>query len=196
MNQPYFGAYRGGFQTLPKGAYEMMTAPTKQNAQTIGMVASGLGGIAQKYMDQNAANKAFEQGSAAQFKGIETISQATGVPVNAELANQYMNMGEMSTPQQQAAFQQSLNQELQRQQMLFGIANQQRQAQQAAQLQGMQQVGSQVDYMIAGRNQPRVSTSNAGVVPAMPQGDVGVSLPLPQYNTGPRVNFPQYQRGF
>jgi hypothetical protein len=131
MNQPYFGAYRGGFQTLPANAYEMMTAPTKQNAQTIGMVTGALGGAIGAGQAAKAGTQAFQQGAATQYQGLESTSQATGVPINPELANQYMNMGEMSTPQQQAAFQQSLNQELQRQQMLYGIANQQRQSQQA-----------------------------------------------------------------
>jgi len=121
MNQGgYFGQYKSGFQTLPKYAYEMMTAPTQQNAKTIGMVASGIGGIAQKYMDQSATNKAFEQGSAAQFKGLESTSQATGVPMNPVLSEQYMNIGNMS-PQQQAVFQNSLGQEAQRIQMIYGI---------------------------------------------------------------------------
>ena len=129
MNQGgYYGAYQGGFQTLPKGAYEMMTAPTQQNAKTIGMVASGIGGIAQKYMDQNATNKAFEQGSAAQFKGLETTSQATGVPMNPELANQFKNMGGMNA-QQQSAFQNSLNQEAQRIQTIDSINQRNRQMQ-------------------------------------------------------------------
>ena len=174
MNQPYFGAYSGGFQTLPANAYEMMTAPTKQNAQTIGMVASGIGGIAQKYMDQNAADKAFEQGSAAQFKGIETMSQATGVPMNPELANQYMNIGQMS-PQQQAAFQNSLGQEAQRIQNLYNISNQQRQFQQSQQAQGVQQAGALIDAALAGRNQNAMAPAMA---PAMPSGQGG----MPAYN--------------
>lgn len=130
MNQGgYFGQYQGGFQTLPKYAYEMMTAPTQQNAKTIGMVAGGIGGIAQKYMDQKAGDKAFEQGSAAQFKGLETTSEATGVPMNPELANQFKNMGGMNA-QQQAAFQQSLAMEAQRMQNLYNIGLQQKQVQQ------------------------------------------------------------------
>jgi len=121
MNQGgYFGQYKSGFQTLPKYAYEMMTAPTQQNAQTIGMVASGIGGIAQQYMGQKAADKAFQQGSAAQYSGLESMSQATGVPMNPELADQFKNMGGMN-PQQQAVFQNSLGQEAQRIQMLHGI---------------------------------------------------------------------------
>lgn len=157
---------------MPDNAYQMMTAPTQKNAETIGMVASGLGGIAQKYMDQSAANKAFEQGSAAQFKGIETVSQATGVPMNPELADQFKNMGGMNA-QQQAAFQNSLNQEAQRMQMLYGINQAQARAAQAQQGQGMQQFGSQIDYMIAGRNQPR-----GAVQPTMPTGAGGVDASL------------------
>lgn len=171
MNQGgYFGAYQGGFQTLPKGAYEMMTAPTKQNAQTIGMVASGIGGIAQKYMDQNAADKAFEQGSAAQFKGIETMSQATGVPMNPELANQYMNIGQMS-PQQQAAFQNSLGQEAQRIQSLYNIGNQQRQMQQGVYSQDTLSRGLSAPFYGGG-------APSAGAAPAMPVGQGG----MPAYN--------------
>ena len=192
MNQPYFGAYQSGFQTLPKNAYEMMTAPTKQNAETIGKVASGIGGIAQNYMTGLANDKAFEQGAAAQYKGLESISQATGVPVNAELANQYLNIGQMS-PQQQAAFQNSLGQEAQRIQSLYNIGNQQRQA-------SLQQMGRGVSAGLSTVPPPDpsryIGVHSAGVVPAMPQAATGVSLPLPQYDTGPRVNFPQYQRGF
>jgi hypothetical protein len=175
MNQGgYFGAYQSGFQTLPKGAYEMMTAPTKQNAETITKAASSIGSMVQKYADQQAADQAFQQGSAAQFENLKSISQATGVPMNPELANQYMNIGQMS-PQQQAVFNQSMAQEAQRYQTLYGINQRQAQAQQA---QGMQQVGSQVDYMIAGRNQPRVSTSNAGI-PALPTVQGGMpSVPV------------------
>ena len=174
MNQPYFGAYRGGFQTLPKGAYEMMTAPTKQNAETIGKVASGIGGIAQNYMTGLASNKAFEQGAAAQYSGLESLSKATGVPVNAELANQYMNMGQMS-PQQQAAFQNSLGQEAQRIQNLYNISNQQRQFQQSQQAQGVQQAGALIDAALAGRNQNAMAPAMA---PAMPSGQGG----MPAYN--------------
>jgi len=138
MNQGgYFGAYRGGFQTLPDNAYAMMTAPTKQNAETIGKVASGIGGIAQNYMTGQANTKAFEQGAAAQYKGLESLSQATGVPMNAELSNQYLNIGNMS-PQQQAVFNQSLGQEAQRMQMLYGINQAQARA---AQAQGQMQQG-------------------------------------------------------
>ena len=72
--------------------------------------------------------------------------------MNAELANQYMNMGQMS-PEQQAVFNQSLGEEAKRMQMLYGINQAQARAAQAQQGQGMQQFGSQIDYMIAGRNQ-------------------------------------------
>lgn len=138
MNQGgYYGAYRQGFKTLPDNAYAMMTAPTQQNAKTIGMVASGIGGIAQQYMGQKAADQAFQQGSAAQYSGLESMSQATGVPMNAELANQYANIGGMS-PQQQAVFNQSLGQEAQRMQMLYGINQAQARA---AQAQGQMQRG-------------------------------------------------------
>jgi hypothetical protein len=131
MNQGgYFGAYRGGFQTLPANAYEMMTAPTKQNAETIGKFASGIGGVIQNYMAEKAADEAFQQGSDVQYQDLMSRSQATGVPMNPELAEQYKNIGQMS-PQQQAVFNQSMAQEAQRIQSLYGIANQQRQAQQA-----------------------------------------------------------------
>ena len=153
MNQGgYFGAYQSGFQTLPKGAYEMMTAPTRINAETIQKAASGINNMVQKYADQKAGSEASKQGAAAQYKGLESLSKATGVPVNAELANQYMNMGNMS-PQQQAVFQTSLGEEAKRMQMLYGINQEQARAAQAAQGQGMRQFGSQIDHMIAGRNQ-------------------------------------------
>jgi len=190
MNQGgYFGAYRGGFQTLPANAYQMMTAPTQQLASTITNLAGTAAGAYKGFQAEKAGTEAFKQGAATQYQGLESTSQATGVPINPELANQYMNMGEMSTPQQQAAFQQSLNQELQRQQMLYGIANQQRQAQQGLYNQDVISRGLSAPFYSGG-------VGGAGVVPAMPQTDMGVSLPLPQYNTGPRVNFPQYQRGF
>lgn len=193
MNQGgYFGAYQSGFQTLPKGAYEMMTAPNRMNAETIQKAASGISNMVQKYADQQAGSEAFEQGAAAQYKGLESISKATGVPVNAELANQYLNIGQMS-PQQQAAFQNSLGQEAQRIQSLYNIGNQQRQA-------SLQQMGRGVSAGLSTVPPPDpsryIGVPSAGVVPAMPQAATGVSLPLPQYDTGPRVNFPQYQRGF
>jgi hypothetical protein len=188
MNQPYFGAYRGGFQTLPSNAYQMMTAPTKQNAETIGKVASGIGSVIKYYMDDKANDTAFQQGSDVQYQDLMSRSQATGVPMNPELAEQYKNIGQMS-PQQQAVFNQSMAQEAQRIQSLYGIANQQRQAQQGLYNQDVISRGLSAPFYSGG-------VGGAGVVPAMPQTDMGVSLPLPQYNTGPRVNFPQYQQGF
>lgn len=180
MNQPYFGAYRGGFQTLPSNAYQMMTAPTQQLASTITDLAGTAAGAIKDYRLGKANDKAFKQGAATQYKGLESTSQATGVPINPELANQYMNMGEMSTPQQQAAFQQSLNQELQRQQMLYGIANQQRQAQQA---QGMQQM------------QRGVSAGLSTVPPInpqlyMPTGQSGMPAFNPLFDVYPQTNTP------
>ena len=170
MNQPYFGAYRGGFQTLPSNAYEMMTAPTNQNAQTIGMVTGALGGAISANQAAKAGTAAFEQGSAAQFKGIETISQATGVPMNPELANQYMNIGQMS-PQQQAAFQNSLGQEAQRIQNLYNIGNQQRQMQQGIYSQDTLSRGLSAPFYGGG-------APSAGAAPAMPVGQGG----MPAYN--------------
>ena len=172
MNQGgYYGAYRSGFQTLPKGAYEMMTAPTKQNAETIGKVASGIGGIAQNYMTGLANNKAFEQGSAAQYSGLESLSQATGVPMNPELANQYMNMGQMS-PQQQAVFQNSLGQEAQN--MMTRYAINQAQAR-AGQAQGQM-------YKQDFQN----SLVSAGYTPQMPSGQGGITAFNPLFNVSPQ----------
>ena len=176
MNQGgYFGQYQGGFQTLPKGAYEMMTAPTRMNAETIQKAASGISNMVQKYADQKAGSEAFQQGSAAQYSGLESLSQATGVPVNPELANQYLNMGQMS-PQQQAVFQNSLAEEAKRMQMLYGINQAQARAAQAQQGQGMQLAGDQVRYMISGRNQPTVQPSmptNQGFGRVSPVGVYG-----------------------
>jgi len=177
MNQGgYFGAYRQGFKTLPDDAYNMMTAPTRQNAETIGKVASGIGGIAQNYMTGLANDKAFQQGSAAQFENLKSVSQATGVPMNPELSEQYMNIGNMS-PQQQAAFNQSMGQEAQRYQTIYGINQAQARAAQAAQRQGMQQAGAQVDYALAGRNQPRVVARTP-----MPSGQGGFAQNQEQVN--------------
>lgn len=177
MNQGgYYGAYRSGFKTLPDNAYAMMTAPTQQNAKTIGMVASGIGGIAQQYMGQKAADQAFQQGSAAQYSGLESMSQATGVPVNPELANQYLNMGQMS-PQQQAVFQNSLGEEAKRMQMLYGINQAQARA---AQAQGMQQ---QQQSVYAGLGTvPPPDPLRYGGQPVMPMGQnqIDPSL-LPSY---------------
>lgn len=159
MNQGgYFGAYQSGFQTLPKGAYEMMTAPTRINAETIQKAASGISNMVQKYADQKAGSEASQQGASAQYKGLESVSQATGVPMNPELADQFKNMSSMS-PQQQAVFQTSLGEEAKRMQMLYGINQAQARAAQAQQGQGMQLAGDQVRYMISGRNQPTVQPS-------------------------------------
>lgn len=169
MNQGgYFGAYRGGFKTLPDDAYNMMTAPTRQNAETIGKVASGIGGAIGSAQTAKAGTQAFQQGAAAQYKGMESMSQATGVPMNAELVNQYANMQSMNSPQQQAAFQQSLGMEAQRMQNLYQIANQQRQMQQA---QGMQQM------------QRGVSAGLNTVPPINPQSYLPTGYGgMPQYN--------------
>ena len=177
---------------MPSNAYEMMTAPSRQIA---GAVTDTIGKLANAYAmraDQQAGSEASQQGAAAQYSGLESMSQATGVPMNPELANQYMNIGQMS-PQQQAAFQNSLGQEAQRIQSLYNIGNQQRQA-------SLQQMGRGVSAGLSTVPPPDpsryIGVHSAGVVPAMPQAATGVSLPLPQYDTGPRVNFPQYQRGF
>ena len=169
MNQGgYFGAYRGGFKTLPDNAYQMMTAPTKE---ITGAINSAVGTIAGSYLkgkEQQAGTDAFQQGAAAQYKGMEGMSQATGVPMNAELVNQYANMQSMNSPQQQAAFQQSLGMEAQRMQNLYQIANQQRQMQQA---QGMQQM------------QRGVSAGLNTVPPINPQSYLPTGYGgMPQYN--------------
>jgi hypothetical protein len=201
MNQGgYFGAYRQGFKTLPDDAYNMMTAPTKQNAQTIGMVASGLGSIAQKYIGQKAADKAFQQGSAAQFENLKSMSQATGVPMNAELANQYANVGQMS-PEQQAVFNQSMAQEAQRYQTLYGINQAQARAAQAQGGQGLTQA-------IIGFNEPFMALPKNGQV-ELPAGNNLLPSIQPQYSTPvyggaydnfgsmmPRVGTVRANRGF
>lgn len=187
MNQGgYFGQYQGGFQTLPKGAYEMMTAPTRMNAETIQKAASGIGNMVQKYADQQAGSEASKQGAAAQYSGLESMSQATGVPMNPELSEQYKNMGGMS-PQQHAVFQNSLGQEAQRMQMLYGINQAQARA---AQAQGMQQYSRGVSTGLG--TVPPPDPSRYGVSPAI---NMSGSLPLPVQNAGPRVNFPQYNYG-
>ena len=138
MNQGgYYGAYRSGFQTLPKGAYEMMTAPTRMNAETIQKAASGISNMVQKYADQKAGSEASQQGAAVQYKGLEGLSQATGVPMNAELTEQFKNMSSMS-PQQRAVFNQSLGQEAQNMMTRYGINQAQARA---AQAQGQMQRG-------------------------------------------------------
>lgn len=144
MNQSgYFGQYQGGFKTLPDNAYQMMTAPTKEITGAINNAVGTVAGSYLKRKEQQAGTDAFQQGAAAQFKGMEGMSKATGVPMNPELANQFMNMQSMQTPQQQAAFQQSLAMEAQRMQNLYNIGLQQRQAQQGLYRQGLNQaVGS------------------------------------------------------
>jgi len=168
MNQgSYFGAYRQGFKTMPDNAYEMMTAPTRQMtsavSDTIGKLANAYTG----YQAQQAGTEAFQQGSAAQYKGLESLSQATGVPVNPELANQYMALGEMKTPQQQAAFQTSLGQEIQRIQNLYGINQAQARA---AQAQGQMQQGlSNQDFISRGLSAPLGGVKSATYM-GMPMG--------------------------
>jgi hypothetical protein len=154
MNQgSYFGAYRQGFQTMPDNAYEMMTAPSRQISGAIKDASSQINSALVERYTQQRGTEAVKQGNIAQYKGLESLSKATGVPVNPELTNQFANMGEMKTREKQAAFQASLAQEAQRIQNLYGINQAQARAAQAAQGQGMQQFGSQIDYMIAGRNQ-------------------------------------------
>jgi len=187
MNQGgYFGAYQSGFQTLPKYAYEMMTAPTQINGETIKKAASGIGSMVQKYADQKAGSEASQQGAAAQYSGLESTSQATGVPMNPVLADQYMNIGQMS-PQQQAVFQNSLGQEAQRMQTIYGINQAQARA---AQAQGQMQMQRSVSAGLG--TIPAPDPSRYGVGPAI---NMSGSLPLPVQNTGPRVNFPQYNYG-
>jgi hypothetical protein len=187
MNQGgYFGAYRQGFKTLPDNAYQMMTAPTQQLASTITNLAGTAAGAYKGYQAAKAGTEAFKQGSAAQYQGLQSTSQATGVPMNPVLADQYMNIGQMS-PEQQAVFQNSLGQEAQRMQMLYGINQAQARAAQAQQAQGMQRNVS------AGLGTvPAPDPSRYGVGPAI---NMSGSLPLPVQNTGPRVNFPQYNYG-
>lgn len=122
---------------MPDNAYQMMTAPTQQLASTITNLAGTAAGAYKGFQAEKAGAQALQQGAAAQYSGLESMAQATGVPMNAELANQYANMGQMS-PQQQAAFQNSLGEEAQRMQMLYGI-NQAKAR--AAQAQGQMQRG-------------------------------------------------------
>ena len=148
MNQGgYFGAYRGGFQTMPDNAYEMMTSPSRQISGAIKDASSQINSALVERYTQQRGTEAVKQGNIAQYKGLESLSKATGVPVNPELTNQFANMGEMKTPQQQAAFQQSLAQEAQRIQAI-GQLNYQRQ--QAAQAQG----GQGLNQAIIGFNEP------------------------------------------
>ena len=172
---------------MPKNAYEMMTAPSKQIA---GAVTDTVGKLANAYTGRAAeleGTEALKQGNIAQYKSLESLSQASGVPMNPELANQFMNMNEMKTKAQQAAFQTSLGLEAQNMMTRYNINQAQARAAQAAQSQGMQ------------RN---VSAGLGTVPPPDPtryvQGastNISGSLPLPQYNAGPRVNFPQYNYG-
>jgi hypothetical protein len=187
MNQGgYYGAYRQGFKTLPDDAYNMMTAPTRQLAQTIGQVAGAVGGAVGASQAAKAGTEAFKQGSAAQFESLKSLSQATGTPMNPVLADQYMNIGNMS-PQQQAVFNQSLGQEAQNMMARYNINQAQARAAQAQQAQGMQRNVS------AGLGTvPAPDPSRYGVGPAIKMSG---SLPLPVQNTGPRVNFPQYNYG-
>ena len=169
MNQGgYFGQYQGGFKTVPDNANQMMTAPTKE---ITGAINSAVGTVAGSYLkrkEQQAGSEASQQGAAAQYSGLETVSQATGIPMNPELVNQYANMQSMNSPQQQAAFQQSLGMEAQRMQNLYQIANQQRQMQQA---QGMQQM------------QRGVSAGLNTVPPINPQSYLPTGYGgMPQYN--------------
>ncbi len=86
----------------------------------------------------------------------------------------------------QAMFNQSLGQEAQNLMARYNISQAQARAAQAAQGQGMQQAGAQVDYMISGRNQPRVNTppvnsggfqiSNAGIASIMGLGQPGTGF--------------------
>ena len=171
MNQPYFGAYQSGFQTLPKNAYDMMTAPSRQIA---GAVTDTVGKLADAYTGRAAeleGTEALKQGSAAQYSGLESLSKATGIPMNPELANQFMNMNEMKTKAQQAAFQNSLGQEAQRIQSLYNIGNQQRQMQQGIYSQDTLSRGLSAPFYGGG-------APSAGAAPAMPVGQGG----MPAYN--------------
>ncbi len=170
MNQGgYFGAYQSGFQTLPKGAYEMMTAPTQQLASTISNLAGTAAGAYKGYQAQKAGDKAFKQGAAAQYKGLESLSQATGVPVNPELANQYLNIGNMSQ-QEQAMFNQSLGQEAQNLMARYNISQAQARAAQAAQSQGMQR---NVSAGLGTVPPPDPTRYGQGGVPTLPTQSTG-----------------------
>lgn len=188
MNQPYFGAYRGGFQTLPANAYQMMTAPTQQNAETIGKVASGIGSVIKYYMDDKANDTAFQQGSDVQYQDLMSRSQATGVPMNPELTEQYKNIGQMS-PQQQAVFNKSMAQEAQRIQSLYGIANQQRQAQQGLYNQDVISRGLGAPFTV-----PATSASNATNM-NMPMGQGGMPAINPLFNVSPTQTYWEQSMG-
>jgi len=120
MNQPYFAPYRQGFQTMPDNAYEMMTAPSRQSAGAIKDTASRVSSALIDQYTQKQGAEALQQGAAAQYSGLESLSKATGVPMNPELSEQFKNMKSMN-PQQQSVFNQSLGQEAQRQMTFFGI---------------------------------------------------------------------------
>ena len=156
---------------MPDNAYEMMTAPSRQItsavSDTIGKLANAYTG----YKAEQAGKDAAKQGAAAQFKGLETVSQTTGIPMNPELSEQYKNMGGMS-PQQQAVFQNSLGQEAQRMQMLYGINQAQARAGQA---QGQM-------YKQDFQN----SLVSAGYTPQMPSGQGGVPAFNPLFNVSPQ----------
>jgi len=160
MNQGgYFGAYQSGFQTLPKYAYEMMTAPTQINGETIKKAASGIGSMVQKYADQKAGSEASQQGAAAQYSGLESMSQATGVPMNPVLSEQYKNIGNMSS-QQQAVFNQSLGQEAQNMMARYNISQAKARAAQAAQSQGQGNYSSVLKSTIGQRTYSPTGASN------------------------------------
>jgi len=180
MNQGgYFGAYRGGFKTMPDNAYQMMTAPTQQ---IVGAVSNTIGQLANAYTGykaQQAGTEAFKQGAAAQYQGLQSTSQATGVPMNPVLADQYMNIGNMSS-QEQAAFQNSLGQEAQRMQMLYGINQAQARA---AQAQGQMQRG----VYSQGLNQAIGSYDEPLPLPLNGQVDLPGNNLLPSIQSQPSV---------
>jgi hypothetical protein len=145
MNQGgYFGAYRQGFQTMPDNAYEMMTAPTKQIAgavtDTLGKLVSAYAG----YRGQQAGAEALKKGAAVQYKSLESLSKATGVPVNAELTEQFKNMKRLN-PQEQTVFNQSLGQEAQNMMTRYNINLAQSQSQQAQRGLNYQSLGQSLD---------------------------------------------------
>jgi len=165
MNQgSYYGAYRQGFKTMPDNAYEMMTAPTKQIAgavtDTLGKLVSAYAG----YRGQQAGTEALQQGAAAQYSGLESLSKATGVPMNPELSEQFKNMKSMN-PQQQSVFNQSLGQEAQRQMTFFGI-NQAKARE--AQAQGQMQMQRSVSAGLGTIPAPDPSRYGQGGVPTLP----------------------------
>jgi len=181
MNQGgYFGAYRQGFKTMPDNAYEMMTAPSRQMTSA---VSNAIGKVANAYVDRRAEQAGAEglkQGNIAQYSGLESTSQATGVPMNPVLSEQYMNMGGMS-PQQQAAFQNSLGQEAQRMQYLNTVNLQNRLLQNNSYAQDYTARAMGAPFIPSGR------TTNTGV-PAtnmsgsyMPSGSGGMDMNNPLF---------------